>query len=76
VLTTASSATVSDAVELRAFAFDPGGRPTNVKTIATLTGSSTEDPSPAFASGDPSALFLADDNVGGQGRVRWMQIAW
>jgi hypothetical protein len=73
VLTTASN---SGGLSLRAFSFEAGSRPRDFTLIAYLTGAPTQDPSPAFASGDAAALFFADDTGDGDGRVRWMQVAW
>ncbi|HEY4121643.1 MAG TPA: hypothetical protein VGM56_27445, partial [Byssovorax sp.] len=65
-----------DAVELAAFTLPQGGQVSRLKTISALTGGATADPSLAFASADPTALFFSDDTTSGQGRVRWMQLAW
>ncbi len=65
-----------DAVELAAFTLPLGGQVSRLKTISALTGGATADPSLAFASANPTALFFSDDTTGGQGRVRWMQLAW
>ena len=72
VLTTA----LNEALLLGAFEVAPGAAAGPVKTIAALTGSVTQDVSPAFSSGAATSLFFADDAVGGSGRVRWMKIAW
>jgi hypothetical protein len=67
---------VGEALVLGAFSLNPGTPPGALKTIAALTGTTTQDVSPVFANGSAASLFFADDAVGGSGRVRWMQIAW
>jgi hypothetical protein len=67
---------VGEALVLGAFSVTPGTPPSALKTIAALTGATTQDVSPVFANGSAASLFFADDAVGGSGRVRWMQIAW
>jgi hypothetical protein len=69
------TASVGEVLTLGAFRLTPGSPAGPVKTIAALTGSS-QDPSPSFANPGATALFFADDAVGGNGRLRWMQIAW
>ncbi|HVY47644.1 MAG TPA: hypothetical protein VHB21_17260, partial [Minicystis sp.] len=70
------TAAAGESTVVQAFTLEPGSHAAGLKTIGSLAGGALEDPSPSFASGDPAALFLVDDTVGGQGRVRWMQIAW
>lgn len=67
---------VGETLVLGAFSLSPGSPPSALKTIAALTGATTQDVSPVFPSGTATSLFFADDAVGGSGRVRWMQIAW
>jgi hypothetical protein len=67
---------VGETLVLGAFSFTPGAAPGALKTLAALTGSTTQDVSPVFPNGNATSLFFADDAVGGSGRVRWMQIAW
>jgi hypothetical protein len=66
---------VGEALVLSAFELNPGAGPRVLKNIGSLTGSITQDVSPVFT-GEADSLFFADDALGGQGRVRWMHIAW
>jgi hypothetical protein len=70
------TAAAGDALVLDAFELTPGSPAGPLKAIASLTGGSGQDASPAFAGPSATSLFFADDAVGGTGRVRWMQIAW
>ncbi|WP_438017113.1 hypothetical protein WMF18_41065 [Sorangium sp. So ce315] len=66
-----------DSVALNAFTLAPGeAAAPAMKLLAWLTGSASQDVSPAFAGRSGASLFFADDAVGGAGRVRWMTIAW
>ncbi|WP_437779735.1 hypothetical protein [Sorangium sp. So ce1097] len=66
-----------DSVALNAFTLAPGeAAAPAMKLLAWLTGSASQDVSPAFAGRSGASLFFADDAVGGSGRVRWMTIAW
>ncbi|WP_437634533.1 hypothetical protein [Sorangium sp. So ce854] len=66
-----------DSVALSAFTLAPGeAAAPAMKLLAWLTGSASQDVSPAFAGRSGASLFFADDAVGGAGRVRWMTIAW
>jgi hypothetical protein len=72
VLTTA----IGEGLVLGAFELVPGGGVGAQKTLATLTGSATQDVSPAFSNAKAEQLFFADDSSSGSGRLRWMTIAW
>jgi hypothetical protein len=67
---------VGETLVLGAFSLKPGSAPGPLRTIAALTGATTQDVSPVFTNGSATSLLFADDAVGGSGRVRWMQIAW
>src|SRR5262249_28108485 len=67
---------VGETLLLGAFSLNPGAPAGSLRTLAALTGATTQDVSPVFANGSATSLFFADDAVGGSGRVRWMQIAW
>ncbi|XXT19355.1 hypothetical protein WME94_54940 [Sorangium sp. So ce429] len=66
-----------DSVVLNALTLSPGDAAApSLKPLAWLTGSASQDVSPAFAGRSGASLFFADDSVSGSGRVRWMTIAW
>jgi hypothetical protein len=67
---------IGETLVLGAFSLNPGSAPGPLRTIAALTGPTTQDVSPVFTNGSATSLFFADDSVGGSGRVRWMKIAW
>ncbi|MGK3998282.1 hypothetical protein [Sorangium sp. So ce1024] len=66
-----------DSMALNAFTLAPGeAAAPAMKPLAWLTGSASQDVSPAFAGRSGASLIFADDAVSGSGRVRWMTIAW
>jgi hypothetical protein len=68
----AVSTAVENGMRLDAFGWG-GGAPSPAVPLATLTGSAAEDVSPVLVGG---SLFFADDNLGGQGLVREVRVAW
>jgi hypothetical protein len=67
-----ASVAADEALRLEAFTWS-GASPTAGAPLLTLTGAASEDVAPSFAH---DAVWFADDDIGGRGRVRRMLVGW